>query len=62
MLKARTGERDPEAALKAWVRRANPKRTAAELKAALKELLKEEAGGHGLRFRSGRKAIRWLES
>jgi hypothetical protein len=31
MLKARTGERDTEAALKAWVDRANPKRTSAEL-------------------------------
>jgi hypothetical protein len=62
MLKARTGERDPEAALKAWVDRANPKRTAAELKAALKESLKEEAAGQGRRFRSGREAIRWLES
>jgi hypothetical protein len=61
MLKARTGERDPEAALKAWVDRANPKRTAAELKAALKESLKE-AAGQGRRFRSGREAIRWLES
>jgi hypothetical protein len=62
MLKARTGERDPEAALKAWVGRANPKRTVAELKAALKESLKEEAAGQGRRFRSGREAIRWLES
>jgi hypothetical protein len=62
MLKARTGERDPEAALKAWVGRANPKRTAAELKAALRESLKEEAAGQGRRFRSGREAIRWLES
>jgi hypothetical protein len=34
------GEWDPEAALKAWVGRANPKRTVAELKAALKESLK----------------------
>ena len=42
MLKARTGERDPEA--------------------ALKESLKEEAAGQGRRFRSGREAIRWLES
>jgi hypothetical protein len=62
MLKARTGERDPGAALKAWVGRANPKRTAAELKAALKESLKEEAAGQGRRFRNGREAIRWLES
>jgi hypothetical protein len=62
MLKARTGERDPGAALKAWVSRANPKRTAAELKAALKESLKEEAAGQGRRFRNGREAIRWLES
>jgi hypothetical protein len=62
MLKARTGERDPETALKAWVGCANPKRTVAELKAALKESLKEEAAGQARRFRSGREAIRWLES
>jgi hypothetical protein len=34
MLKARTGERDAEAALKAWVDRANPKHTLAELRGA----------------------------
>jgi len=62
MLKARTGERDAEAALKAWVNRANPKHTAAELKAALKASLKEEAAGQGRRFRSEREAIGWLES
>ena len=62
MLEARTGERNPEAALEAWVDRANPKRTAGELKAALKESLKEEAAGQGRRFRSGREAIRWLEN
>ena len=59
MLKTRTGERDAEAALKAWVDRANPKRTSAELRTALK---KEEAAGKGRRFRSGHDAIRWLES
>ncbi len=62
MLKARTGETDTEAALKAWVGRANPKRTSAELRAALKDSLKEEAAGKGRRFRTGREAIRWLES
>jgi hypothetical protein len=62
MLKARTGERDPGAALKAWVGRANPKRTAAEPKAALKESLKEEAAGQGRRFRNNHEAIRWLKS
>jgi hypothetical protein len=61
-LKARTGERNAEAALKAWVIRANPKRSSAALRAALKESLKEETGGKGQRFRSGREAIRWLES
>ena len=61
-LKARTGERSAEAALKAWVVRANPKRSSAALRAALKESLKEETGGKGQRFRSGREAIRWLES
>jgi hypothetical protein len=62
MLKARTGERDTRAALKTWVDRANPKRTSAELRTALKDSLKEVAAGKGRRFRSGHEAIRWLES
>lgn len=41
---------------------ASPQRTIAELRAALRESLKEEAAGKGKRFRSGREAIRWLES
>lgn len=61
-LKARTGKRSAEAALKAWVTRANARRSIAELRAALKDSLKEEATGKGRRFRSGREAIRWLES
>jgi hypothetical protein len=60
MLKARTGERNASAALKAWVTRANPKRSTAELRAALKESLKEEAAGKGRSFQSGREAMRWL--
>lgn len=60
MLRARTGERDASAALKAWVTRANPKRSTAELRAALKESLKEEAAGKGRSFQSGREAMRWL--
>ena len=32
------------------------------LRAALKSSLKEEAAGRGKHFRSGREAIRWLES
>ena len=62
MLKARTGETDASAALKAWVTRANPKRSTAELRAALTESLKEETAGKGRSFRSGREAMRWLES
>ena len=61
-LKARTGERNAEAALKAWVTHANPKHSSAALRAALKESLKEETGGKGQRFHNGREAIRWLES
>ncbi len=61
-LKARTGESNAEAALKAWVTRANPKHSSAALRAALKESLEEETAGKGQRFRSGREAIRWLES
>jgi hypothetical protein len=57
-LKARTGESNPEAALKAWVIHANPKRSSDAFKAARKE----ETAGKGQRFRSGREAIRWLES
>jgi hypothetical protein len=61
-LKERTGKRSTAAALKAWVARANPKRSAAELRIALRDSLKEEAAGKGRRFASGREAIRWLES
>ncbi|MGH8132329.1 MAG: hypothetical protein ACRETP_03720 [Steroidobacteraceae bacterium] len=61
-LKARTGERSAAAALKAWAARVNAKRSNADLRAALKGSLKEEAAGKGRRFGSGREAIRWLES
>lgn len=61
-LKARTGESDAQAALKAWITRADPKRSAAQLRAALKESMAEEAAGQGERFHSGREALRWLES
>ena len=61
-LKERTGKSEPSAALKAWVTRANPKRSVAELRAALKESIKEERGGKGRSFRSAREAMRWLES
>ncbi|HET9391750.1 MAG TPA: hypothetical protein VFO44_19040 [Steroidobacteraceae bacterium] len=61
-LKARTGKRSAAAALKAWAARANPRRSAAELRAALKESLEEEATSKGRGFTSGREAIRWLES
>lgn len=61
-LKARTGKRSAAAALKAWAARANAKRSAADLRAALKDSLKEESAGKGQRFDSGREAIRWLES
>ena len=62
ILKARTGERDATAALKAWVTRADPRRSMAELRAALQESLKQESAGRGRRFRSAREAMRWLES
>ena len=61
-LKALTGKSNAEAALKAWAARANAERTVAQLRAALKESLKEEAAAKGKAFRSGREAIRWLES
>jgi hypothetical protein len=61
-LKARTGKRNAEAALKAWAARANAERASADLRAALKESLQDEATGKDRRFRSGREAIRWLES
>ena len=60
MLKARTGERDASAALKASLMCANPKRSTAELRAVLKESRKEEAAGQGRNFRSGREALCWL--
>lgn len=62
MLKARTGEKDASAALKAWVSRANPKRSTTELRNALRDSLKEEAAGKGKTFPSGREAMRWLAS
>jgi hypothetical protein len=62
MLRARTGERDTSGALKAWVARANPQRSTAGLRGALKHSLKEEAAGNGRRVRSGREAMRWLRS
>jgi len=61
-LKARAGKRSAAAALKAWAARANAKRSAADLRAALKDSLKEETAGKGRRFASEREAIRWLES
>ena len=61
-LKARTGKRSAAAALKAWAARANAKRSAAELRAALKGSLKEDDAGKGRRFDNGRDAIQWLES
>lgn len=61
-IKARTGKRSAAAALKAWAARANPKRSASQLRTALRQSLKEEAAGRGRRFHTGREAIRWLES
>ena len=61
-LKARTGKKSPAAALKDWAGRANPRRALSELRAAPKQSLNEESAGRGRRFRSGREAIRWLES
>jgi hypothetical protein len=61
-LKARTGKKNAAAALKDWAARANPKHSLSELRAALKQSLKEESAGKGRRFRSSREAIRWLES
>jgi len=55
-LKARTGKRSAASALKAWAARANTRRSIAELRAALKESLKENATGKGRRFSSGREA------
>jgi hypothetical protein len=62
MLKERTGQTNAEAALRVWITHANPKRSSAQLRASLRESMKEEARGKGRSFRSGREAIRWLES
>ena len=59
---ARTGKRSAATALKAWAARANAKRSTAELRAAPKDSLKEEAAGKERRFDSSRDAIQWLES
>ena len=62
MLKARTGQRSAGAALREWIVRANPGRTANQLKGALVQSKKEEKAAKGRRFMSGRQALRWLES
>ena len=62
VLKARTGKKNATAALKAWVTRANPKRSTADLRAAVKVSAKEARAGKGRRFASGREAMLWLES
>ena len=56
-LKARTGKRSAAAALKAWAARADARRSAAELRAALKDPVKEEPAGKGRGFGSGREAV-----
>lgn len=61
-LRLRTGKRSADAALKAWIASADPKRSLAQLREALRESLKEESSGKGRRFKSGREAVRWLES
>jgi hypothetical protein len=52
-LKARTGKRDAEAALKAWAARADLKRSSAKLRAALKESMRrlERVGALGAHAR-----------
>lgn len=60
-LKARTGKRGA-AAVREWIARANMERTSKQLKVALTHSRREEAAGKGRRFKSGREAIRWLES
>ncbi len=49
-------------ALKAWAACVNTMRSAEELRGALNDSLKEEAAYKGRCFKSGRKAIRWLET
>jgi len=49
-------------AQKEWSEPASTARTVAELKSALKKSRKEEVAGKGRRFKTGREAIRWLES
>ncbi|MGE0115931.1 MAG: hypothetical protein AB7T07_13740 [Steroidobacteraceae bacterium] len=61
-LKLRTGKRSADAALKAWIASADPAHTIEQLRAALAQSIKEETAGKGRRFKSGREAIRWLES
>ena len=61
-LKMRTGKRTVGAALKAWIASADAHRTNEQLRAALAQSVIEEAEGKGRRFKSGRDAVRWLES
>jgi hypothetical protein len=61
-LKNRTGKRTAGAALKAWIANADTAHTTAQLRSALTQSMKEESEGKGRRFKSGREAVRWLES
>ncbi len=61
-LKVRTGKRSASAALKAWVANADPTHSLEQLRVALADSIKEETAGKGRRAKSGREAIRWLES
>lgn len=61
-LKVRTGKRSASAALKAWIASADPTHTVEQLRSALTQSGKEEVAGKGRRFKSGREAVRWLES
>jgi hypothetical protein len=60
-LKARTGKRNAQAALKAWAERADLKRSAAKLRASLRESIRD-ASAEGRRFKSAREAMHWLDS
>jgi hypothetical protein len=53
-LKARTGKRNAAAALKAWAACARAERSAAQLRAALRDSSREEAAGTGRRVERGR--------
>lgn len=61
-MKACTGRATADEALRAWVRSATPRPTAAQIRRALTPSSREFAAGKSRRFKTARAAMEWLES